>query len=264
MTSIPMYQIDAFSDRIFAGNPAAVCVLDEWLADDVMQSIAAENNLAETAFIVAINDAYDLRWFTPEQEVDLCGHATLASAFVIFEFLQTELNQVRFMTASGELLVSQGEAGRLVMDFPARKAQLIDTSTMITECLGVEPLELRQSRDLLVVFADEQQLRCLTPDFEMMKRIPEVLGVIATAPGDEVDFVSRFFAPKVGVIEDPVTGSAHCSLIPYWSERLGKNTLQAKQISRRGGQLWCEYLGQRVSISGYASLYLSGQVHLTD
>lgn len=260
MPSIPIYQIDAFTREPFAGNPAAVCVLDDWLDDAVLQNIAAENNLSETAFIVAGESGYDLRWFTPNMEVDLCGHATLASAFVVFEFLQPQADCVRFASASGELIVNKDEQGRLAMDFPATPADSLACTPLIEQALGMRPQEVYLSRDLLAVFETEQQVRSLQPDMDKILQIPDALGVIATAPGEGVDFVSRFFAPRAGVPEDPVTGSAHCTLIPYWAVRLGKNVMHARQLSRRGGDVFCEHRGERVLISGHAALYLRGQI----
>ncbi len=262
MTTLPIYQVDAFADQPFSGNPAAVCVLDTWLDDSVLQNIATENNLSETAYIVRNDAGYDLRWFTPNMEVDLCGHATLASAYVVFEFLQSEWDQVNFYTASGQLTVDKMDKGLLSMDFPSTEGIRIDTLPIVEQALGVIPQDVRLSRDLLVVLESEQQVMELQPDFEKIKQIPEALGVIVTAAGQQTDFVSRFFAPLAGVPEDPVTGSAHCTLIPYWAKRLGKNTLRARQGLLRSGELYCEYQGERVLISGFATLYLSGQISI--
>ena len=259
---IPLYQADAFTKTVFAGNPAAVCPLDAWLDDDVMQGIAADNNLSETAFLVPISHGrYDLRWFTPKTEVDLCGHATLASAFVIFTFLDKGLSAVDFKTKSGVLSVTKS-GDLLSMDFPARKGEPIAAPPLLADALGAEPAEVYQSRDLLVVFDRESSITALAPDFEKLKRIQDALGFIVTAPGEKSDFVSRFFAPKVGIPEDPVTGSAHCTLIPYWAERLGKNELHALQLSERGGELFCEHLDDRVRISGHTVLYLKGEIYV--
>lgn len=258
---VPIYQVDAFAEQAFTGNPAAVCVLDNWLADATLQNIALENNLSETAFLVKQSEqSYALRWFTPGAEVDLCGHATMASAFVVFEFLQPELSQVDFLTASGVLSVNQSENGLLSMNFPARPGAPMKLTPIVTEALGCEPVELLLARDLLLVFEDEKTVRELRPDMQKMLDIPDGLGVIATAPGTDDDFVSRFFAPKVGVPEDPVTGSAHCTLIPYWATRLKKNELKAKQISARTGMLLCLNQGNRVIISGHSILYLIGHI----
>ena len=257
---IPWYQVDAFTDRVFAGNPAAVCALEEWLADDVLQAIAAENNLAETAFFVPEQHRFRLRWFTPTVEVDLCGHATLASAYVLMEQLGHSENSIIFQTLSGELHVSRKE-NRYVLDFPARAPHRRDLTPSLSAALGIEPEETWQARDTLAVFATEQQVRALRPDLSLLKQL-ETFGVIVTAPGRDCDFVSRFFAPAKGVPEDPVTGSSHCTLTPYWSERLGKKALHAKQVSKRGGELWCESKGERVEIAGHAALFAVGEIHL--
>lgn len=258
---IPMFQVDAFTRKVFGGNPAAVCVLDKWLGDETLRSIAAENNLPETAFIVQGEEFYELRWFTPKVEVDLCGHATLASAFVIFSFIEKGLLSVAFKTASGVLKVEKsGDA--LSMDFPSRKPVKTGMDDILAEALGIRPKEIYKSRDLLAVFDNESQIRRMRPDFEKLKRIRDCFAVIVSAPGDSADFVSRFFAPNAGIPEDPVTGSAHCTLIPFWAERLGKSRLHALQLSARGGELHCEDMGERVKISGNAVLYLKGEIHL--
>lgn len=251
---IPFYQVDAFTDRVFGGNPAAVCLLDHWPEDNVMQHIAAENNLSETAFLVGSGADYDLRWFTPTLEIDLCGHATLASAYVIFHFLEPNLAAVRFQTAGGELRVGR-EGDLLVMDFPTRKAAQAGAVAGLADALGAQPEELYGARDIMAVFATESQVRAMAPDFAALEKIQDAFAVIVTAPGDTVDFVSRFFAPKAGIPEDPVTGSAHCTLVPYWSARLGKKKLHARQVSTRGGELFCEDRGDRVSMAGRAVLF---------
>ncbi|MYA34998.1 MAG: PhzF family phenazine biosynthesis protein [Gemmatimonadales bacterium] len=265
---IPLYQLDAFSDRPFEGNPAAVCPLEAWLDDDVLQKIAAENNLSETAFFVydgaSEGDGFGLRWFTPVSEVDLCGHATLASAWVIFERLAPGRESVRFETRSGELIVERGEEDLLVMDFPARPAVSREAPRALVEGLGAEPAEaLASDRDYLVILEAEDDVRKLKPDFARLRGLDR-LGIIVSAPGVSADFVSRFFAPSVGVPEDPVTGSAHCTLAPYWAERLGRGgaPLEARQISARGGTLICRHLGDRVTIAGRAALYLAGEITL--
>jgi PhzF family phenazine biosynthesis protein len=259
---IPFYQVDAFSRKIFGGNPAAVCILESWLDTEVMQSIAAENNLSETAFLVPkLRGRYEVRWFTPSVEVDLCGHATLASAFVIFSFVDNILTSVDFETASGLLSVTRS-GDLLSMNFPARLPEPAEKSPVISQALGAEPLEVLKSRDLLAVFQDESTIRDMNPDFEKLKQIRDTFAVIVTAQGEKSDFVSRFFAPNAGVSEDPVTGSAHCTLIPYWAERLKKNQLHAFQLSRRGGELFCENAGDRVRISGRAVLYAKGELYL--
>ena len=257
--NIPFYQVDAFTDKVFGGNPAAVCLLDQWPDDDVMQDIAAENNLSETAFLVGSGADYDLRWFTPVLEIDLCGHATLASAYVIFNYLEPNLTAVRFQTASGELRVGR-EADLLVMDFPSRPADKTGNLAGLADALGAEPEQVYGARDILAVFAAEAQVRDMAPDFAALEKIKDAFAVIVTAPGDNVDFVSRFFAPNAGVPEDPVTGSAHCTLVPYWSARLGKKKLHALQVSARGGELFCEDLGDRVTLAGRAVLFAKGEL----
>lgn len=257
---IPIYQVDAFADRLFAGNPAAVCPLKEWLPDDVLQAIAAENNLSETAFLRRDADDYALRWFTPGVEVDLCGHATLAAGHVVFRFLELERRSVAFRTRkAGTLTVSrQGEL--LAMDFPARRAEPCELPAELTAALGAEPVELLAgARDWLAVFPSAEHVRALHPDFPALEKLGRTL--IVTAPGrDGIDFVSRFFGPTVGINEDPVTGSAHCTLVPYWAERTGQTRLEARQLSARGGALSCEFAGDRVVIAGRAVLYLEGWI----
>jgi predicted PhzF superfamily epimerase YddE/YHI9 len=262
---VTLYQIDAFTDRLFAGNPAAVCPLDHWLADDVMQAIAAENNLSETAFVVPQGDAYGLRWFTPAVEVDLCGHATLATAFVILTRLAADRDAVSFDTRSGRLTVHRGAAG-LVMDFPVLPVQdAIDPADPNVAGLGRTPVELHRIREAhgapycLAIYDDEADVATLTPNFAALGA-----NVIATAPGDTVDFVSRFFAPLSGIDEDPVTGSAHCTLTPYWAGRLGKSELRARQISARGGDIGCRLDGERVFLSGKCVAYMEGRIAVPD
>ncbi len=261
---VPLYQIDAFTDTRFGGNPAAVCPLDDWLSDETMQQIAAENNLPETAFFVAEGAAghsYALRWFTPTTEVNLCGHATLASAYVIFNHLEPGRAKVQFRTQSGELVVTR-DGDRLVLDFPAWRPSKIEAPDGLADALGAVPDEiLSPGRDLLAVFSDEKSLLDLTPDFRRLEQV-DTFGVIATAPGDTDDFVTRFFAPRMGIDEDPVTGSAYCTAIPYWSERLGKTEMVARQISRRGGTIYCRANGERVDIGGNAVEVLIGQISL--
>lgn len=257
--SIRFFQVDAFADRPFSGNPAAVCPLPEWLPDELLQSIAEENNLSETAFFVEEEDGYRLRWFTPTVEVDLCGHATLASAFVLFEHLGFNGSVVRFRTLSGELPVTR-EGDLYALDFPARKPSRRELTRKLEQALRVEPEQVWQARDTMAVFENERQVRFITPDINLLSQL-DTFAVIVTAPGDDCDFVSRFFAPAKGVFEDPVTGSAHTTLIPYWSERLGKTKLHARQISKRGGELWCELLGDRVKIAGRAVLFATGEIH---
>ncbi|KPK35730.1 MAG: isomerase [Betaproteobacteria bacterium SG8_40] len=255
---IRQFQVDAFAHCLFEGNPAAVCPLDDWLPDRLLQSIAAENNLSETAFFVPAGQGFDLRWFTPATEVDLCGHATLASAHILFESLGYSGAAVSFNTRSGELIVKR--AGKdYSMDFPAQPPQACAPPAGLKEGLGASPLEVLASQDYMAVFHSEAQVRSLTPDYSILRAL-DLRGVIATAPGDNVDFVSRFFAPGAGIDEDPVTGSAHCALAPYWSERLGRQRLQARQVSARGGRLECEVNGARVILKGGAVTFMQGQV----
>jgi PhzF family phenazine biosynthesis protein len=258
---IPMYQVDAFAGHVFSGNPAAICPLETWLPDAQMQAIAAENNLAETAFFVRNGAGYKLRWFTPAVEVDLCGHATLASAYVIMNDLTPGERSVSFETNSGTLTVTR-DGDLYSMDFPSRKPERCgEVCPELLPALGGKPEAVLAARDYFVVYGSEEKLRALKPDFSALMKIDR-FAVIATAPGREVDFVSRFFAPAKGVPEDPVTGSAHCSLIPYWSERLGKKQLHAYQVSPRGGELWCEDRGERVTISGKAVRFFEGTIFL--
>lgn len=259
---LPFYQVDAFAERVFGGNPAAVCLLPAWLEDETLRCIAAENNLPETAFLVETEPGrYLLRWFTPTVEVDLCGHATLASAYVIFSFVDEALTVVSFETASGVLTVRRA-GDLLAMDLPHRKPAPTGVPEGLCEALGLEPVEVLASRDLMAVFRHESQIRGMRPDFERLERLRDTFAVIVTAPGQEADFVSRFFAPNAGVPEDPVTGSAHCTLVPFWAERLGKKSLRARQLSSRGGELFCDDLGDRVRVAGRAVLYARGEIHL--
>jgi PhzF family phenazine biosynthesis protein len=257
---IPIYQVDAFTAKLFSGNPAAVCLLDHWLDDAVLQQIAAENNLSETAFLVHRGPAVELRWFTPRTEVALCGHATLAAAYVLFVCKSWEQVSIRFITrSSGELIVVQ-KGDRLEMDFPARPAHEIPAPAGLASALGVTPIRVLSSdEDLLIILPDERIVRQVNPDFPALEKIP-CRGVIISAPGQHCDFVSRFFAPRVGVNEDPVTGSAHSVLIPFWADKLRKKDLYALQVSARGGELFCGYKGERVTIAGHAVLYLEGTV----
>lgn len=260
---IPLYQIDAFTDRAFKGNPAAVCPLEEWLPEELMQKIALENNLSETAFFVRRGDAFELRWFTPTVEVDLCGHATLASAFVLYNFLGYTEETVRFISRqSGELSVTR-EGERLALNFPAWRPAPATPTPELLEGLGASPAEVLRSRDYVALYSSEDEVRALTPKIDALMRI-DAQGVIVTAPGREVDFVSRYFAPRAGVAEDPATGSAHSMLVPFWAERLGKTRLHARQVSQRGGELFCEHLGERVKIAGHAVAYMTGEISLPD
>ena len=255
---IRMYQVDAFSGRVFAGNPAAVCPLTAWLSDEQMQSIAAENNLSETAFFVEDGSRFQLRWFTPLVEVDLCGHATLASAFVILDRLYPGRDRVDFETRSGHLGVKR-HGDRFVLDLPARPPSRRDAVDGVADALGASPREIWAARDEMMVFDAEHEVRALQPDMTALAATG-AYGVIATAPGTDCDFVSRFVAPAQGIPEDPVTGSAHCTLTPYWAQRLGKSRLFARQLSQRGGELWCCARGDRVEVAGEAALSLEGTI----
>ena len=258
---LPLFQIDAFASRVFAGNPAAVVPLDTWIDDATLQGIATENNLAETAFLVGGQGEYEIRWMTPAAEVDLCGHATLAAAWVVFNVLESGRTEVVFRSKSGPLgVVAEGD--RLALDFPSRPPRPSAAQTQpLGAALGRAPSLTLVSRDLMAVYDREEDVRDLAPDMRKVAAF-DVTGVIATAPGNECDFVSRFFAPAFGIPEDPVTGSAHCTLVPYWAKRLGKTTLRARQISPRGGELFCELRGDRVEIAGRAVKYLEGEIEV--
>lgn len=258
-----IYQVDAFSKTLFRGNPAAVCVLESWLPDRKMQLIAMENNLAETAFVVKTQQNYQIRWFTPETEVDLCGHATLAAAYVLFSYYDKGLKNITFSSnKSGLLYVSLEKNGALSMDFPADIIKRIPPSDKLNLAIGKEPeISFKGKTDIMLIYKTEKEIRDIEPNFYEINKI-EVRGIIVTAPGDKVDFVSRFFAPKCGVNEDPVTGSAHTSLTPYWSKKLNKSKLHAQQLSKRGGDLECELVGNRVVLKGYVTPYLEGLINI--
>ena len=257
-----IYQVDAFASSVFKGNPAAVCILDSWLPDQLMQQIALENNLSETAFLVKNEQVYEIRWFTPGVEVDLCGHATLASAFVLFLELESNSNKIDFHSPrSGALSVARESDGQLTLNFPADSMSSIDTIPELNEAMGKDATAaLKGKTDIMLIYEKQEDIESLAPNFFLLKNL-DVRGVIATAPGDEVDFVSRFFAPQSGVDEDPVTGSAHTSLTPYWAKALGKNSLSARQLSQRGGELKCELHGDRVHITGRGILYMKGEIY---
>ena len=257
---LPIYQVDAFASRAFEGNPAAVCPLETWLDDALMQSIAAENNLSETAFFVRDGDGYAIRWFTPTDEVDLCGHATLASACVLFECLGHGESQVGFSSRSGPLSVAK-EGRRYVLDFPAQPPVPIETPEALIGAFGVRPEASLAAADIVLVFGSSDDVRKATPDLSAIASV-DTRGVIITAADDDYDFVARFFGPQVGVDEDPVTGSAYTELAPYWAERLGKNALRARQVSARGGDVFCELAGDRVKIAGGAVLFLQGTINV--
>ena len=247
---IKQYQVDAFASRAFEGNPAAVCPLERWLDEGLMQSIAEENNLSETAFFVPSAKGYQLRWFTPAKEVDLCGHATLATAHVIFEILGYTKQRITFATHSGELTVSK--KGKLLeMDFPASPPTPCEIPETLAKALGQRPIEVWSADDYIAVFDSEAAVRAIKPDLFLLSQL-DLRCVVITAPGTQVDFVSRCFGPKFGIPEDPVTGSAHCELAPYWANKLGKNILTARQVSKRGGNLTCELKADRVLLTGSA------------
>lgn len=263
MKRIKIYQVDAFTDKLFSGNPAAVCILDTWLPDDQMQSIANENNLAETAFVVPKDNYFEIRWFTPTVEVDLCGHATLASAFVLFNLLGYPDPVIRFHSPrSGELRVSKNDT-MMYLDFPTDTLEMeSDKQSIMEACIGITPLEVYKGKtDYIAVIDSERSLRDLKFNLREINKL-NARGLIVTAKGDDVDFVSRFFGPQSGIDEDPVTGSAHTSLTPLWAKKLGKNNFIAHQISKRGGQLICEFQNERCMIGGEARLYLTGEIML--
>src|SRR5215210_8319049 len=251
---LPFYHIDAFTQQLFGGNPAAICPLETWLPDDVMQKLARENNLSETAFFVRENDGFYIRWFTPEFEIDLCGHATLASAFIIFNHLDYSSDIIRFNCKSGLLEVTRN--GELIeLNFPSRVPVPCEPPEFLLRGLNIPPAKVLKSRDFFLVYETENDIKALRPDFSFLNQL-DCVGVIVTAPGDEVDFVSRFFVPNSVIAEDPVTGSAHCNLIPYWSQVLNKTQLTARQLSARRGELFCQLKNDRVIIAGHAVLYM--------
>jgi PhzF family phenazine biosynthesis protein len=261
---IPYYEVDAFTNRVFAGNPAGVCIVDRWLPDELMQSIAAENNFSETAFVLREGDHYRLTWFTPTMEVDLCGHATLATAFVLLREVEPDRDRIVFHTKTDELIVEKRD-DLLAMAFPSRMPDPCPPPPpeALIHGLGAEPKEVHRSRDLMAVFDSEDDVRRLAPNFAKLCEL-DCLCTIATAPGEEADFVSRVFVPAAGIDEDPVTGSTHCTLIPFWAKRLNKSSLHAFQISPRGGEIFCEDRGDRCTIAGSAVIYLEGTITVPD
>jgi len=253
-----IFQVDTFTDKVFGGNQAAICPLDHWLPDNIMQKIAQENCVAETAFFIPKNNDYEIRWFTPEIEMDLCGHATLAAAHIIVRHLVPQISTVNFHSKSGVLTVTV-EDDLLTLDLPSRKPTPTDVPKIILDAIQVTPIEVLKSRDYMLVFENEEIIKGITPDQGILNQINlDPGGVIVTARGNDVDFVSRFFTPQASIFEDPVTGSAHCSLIPYWSQKLGKKSMSALQLSSRVGELQCKDLGERVLVSGRAITYLEG------
>ncbi len=259
--TIPIYQVDAFTDTLFGGNPAAICPLKEWLPAPLMQKIAAENNLAETAFFIAQGNDFELRWFTPELEIDLCGHATLATAHVLFTELGYERDVIHFHTLKAGTLNVHRTGDKYLMDFPSRNPEPAEPPQGMIEALGGKPTQILRSRDYFIVYEKESDILALRPDFAALSKVDSV-GFVVTAPGDDCDFVSRFFAPAAGINEDPVTGSAHCNLIPYWANRLGKQNMHAFQLSERRGELWCQLKDDRVLMSGKAVSYLKGEIYI--
>jgi len=265
---LPIWQVDAFTGRLFGGNPAAVVLLESWLPDATLLSIAAENNLAETAFVIPGERETGIRWFSPTLEIDLCGHATLASAHILFRHGQAHTSPIVFRYKGGTLSVAR-EGDLLAMDFPARPAEPLAPSTAagsalaarLAAALGAPPREILKARDLVAVYGTQEEILSLRPDFQALAQV-DTFAVAVTAPGKESDFVSRFFAPRAGVPEDPATGSSHCTLVPYWSRRLGKQALYAIQLSARRGELHCEDRGARVRIAGRAVEYLRGQIEV--
>jgi len=255
--------VDAFTDELFKGNQAGICVLDKWIDDNLMQNIAAENNLAETAFIIKSDNGYDLRWFTPKVEIDLCGHATLASAYILMNYFLKDIDIISFNTKSGILTITKNN-DLFEMDFPSRIPKKTETNRIVQESINSPIIQTYISRDMLILLETEEQIKKLELDIEKIKKVTDCFAFIITAASsnDEYDFVSRFFAPNAGINEDPVTGSSHSTLIPFWAEKLKKNNLVAKQLSKRGGTLYCENNGNRVKISGKAKLYLEGEIKI--
>ncbi len=258
---ISLYQIDAFTQKVFGGNPAAVCPLDAWIPDNLMQQIAIENNLAETAFFVKKGDLHEIRWFMPSGEINLCGHATLASAYVIFNELNHPTDEIVFSSESGELKATRSKDGLITLNFPAWKPIPVAIPPEVFEAFEQKPIAAFASRDLMLIFENEQQILALNPDLPKVKHLP-YLGMNCTAKGEEVDFVSRVFDANDVISEDPVTGSAHCGFVPYWARQLGKTTFHARQLSARRGELFCELKGERVFISGYAVGYMKGEIEV--
>tara|TARA_E500000331_G_scaffold317403_1_gene328768 strand:+ start:395 stop:1177 length:783 start_codon:yes stop_codon:yes gene_type:complete len=258
---IPIYQVDAFTSQLFKGNPAAVCPLTKWIPENIMQEIAKENNLSETAFFINKNNTFDIRWFTPVAELDLAGHPTLATAHVIIKELNLRLDKIIFKTKIGDTLTVTLNDNLFIMNFPSRPPELENNLELVAEALGKKPKSLLRHRDALAVFNNEEDIKSISPDMEKLKKL-DYPAVIVTAPGDKVDFVSRNFAPKLGIPEDPVTGSAHCELIPYWSKILNKKQLFAHQVSERGGKLYCTLNEDRVTIGGEAITFLKGEIEI--
>lgn len=257
---LKLYQIDTFTNQVFQGNAAAVCPLKEWLSDEILLKIAEENNLSETAFYVPTNEGFHIRWFTPVTEVDLCGHATLASAFVLFNCCNYNKNQIIFESKSGKLIVKK-QKQLIELDFPSQIPLVCSAPEPLIKGLTIKPKEVLKNIDYIVVYETENEILNINPNFEILRTL-ETRGICITAPGKSVDFVSRFFAPRYGINEDPVTGSSHCELAPYWAKKLNNNKLTATQLSKRKGYLECELSNDRVLISGQAIKYMEGEIHL--
>jgi PhzF family phenazine biosynthesis protein len=259
---LAIYQVDAFADKVFAGNPAAVVPLEQWLDDELMQKIAMENNLSETAFFIKTGDGYHLRWFTPGYEIDLCGHATLASAYVIKNFIEPHLHEIHFTTQKVGVLKAAAADGMYMLDFPSSMPQACEVPDKLLHSLGISnAVEILKSRDYFVILPNEEAIKNVDPDYTLMKEL-DTIGVIIIAKGQSADVVSRCFYPGLGIQEDPVTGSAHCNIVPYWSEKLNKFKLECRQLSARGGVLHCELQGDRVSMSGQCVLFLKGEIYV--
>jgi len=256
---IPIYQVDAFTSEIFKGNPAAVCPLKEWLTDEIMQDIAMENNLSETAFFIEEEETFHIRWFTPKAELDLAGHPTLATAHILLNEFQIDKDELIFKTNFGDTLKVIIKENLYLMDFPARPPKSVNKIDLLSEALGKEPIEILAHRDLIAVFNDQDEILSLNPDLEKLKQI-DFPSIVVTSKGNNSDFVSRNFAPKLGIPEDPVTGSSHCELIPYWSNKINKKEMIAFQISERGGKIYCTYKDNRVLIGGEAITFLRGEI----
>ena len=264
MERIKIFQVDAFTNNLFSGNPAAVCLLDNWLSDEVMQLIALENNLSETAFLIKKKDKFFLRWFTPKVEIDLCGHATLASAHIIYSEMNYKSDYIEFNIKSGDVLTVNRDGNLLTMNFPAYEPKIVKHNLVqLYDAFGVRPTSFLYCKYGLAVFKNEEEILKISPNLNLIKKL-SYDGIIVTASGENVDFVSRFFAPKLGIPEDPVTGAAHCELIPYWSKRLNKQNMIAKQLSKRRGLIHCSYLGDRVTIGGKATTYMQGELLIGD
>ena len=259
---IPIYQVDAFTSELFKGNPAAVCPLKEWLPDQIMQNIAMENNLSETAFFIEENNFFHIRWFTPKAELDLAGHPTLATAHILVNEFKKENNTFIFKTKIGDTLKVTINDNIYLMDFPSRPPEFVDDNNLLHDALGIKPIELLAHRDLIAVFENQNMIKSINPDLEKLKKL-NYPSVVITAKGDDSDFVSRNFAPKLGIPEDPVTGSSHCELIPYWSRKLNQKEMVALQISERGGKIICTDMNDRVLIGGEAITFFKGEIELS-